>query len=97
MVFLRLKIRFGNLEWTLVGQRISFLDSNGDALEKITSFSTFYIDECDSFSYVLDQFGGFSNLWSSRLDRNWCEDVGIGDICEIIYLFYYYYYLLLLI
>ena len=59
MVFSGLKIRFGSLECALVGQLISFLDSDGDALEKISSFSGFSIDKCDYFSYVLDQFGGF--------------------------------------
>ena len=54
-----LKIRFDNLEGALVGQRISFLDSDGDALEKISRFSSPSIDECDFFFYVLDKFCGF--------------------------------------
>ena len=60
MVLSGLKIRFGNLEGALVVQRICFLESDGGALEKLSSFSIFSIDKCDSLSYVLDQFGCFS-------------------------------------
>ena len=76
-----LKIKFASLKCALVGQRISFLDSDRDALQYISRFSRFFIDECNSFSYVLDQFGGFDTPWSARLDRYWYEDVGIGDAC----------------
>ena len=58
MVLSRLKIRFVIFKGALVGQRISFLDSDGDALEEI-SFSSFSIDKSDAFSYLQDQFGGF--------------------------------------